>query len=198
MNYTTNYQLTQWEKDDRIQMEDFNDNNAKLDAAIKTNADAIAALGTSKANSASVNAALAQKADASALTAETQARQNADAALQSAVNAMPRIAIGSYVGNGQYGTNKPVSLSFSFSPKLVLVMANDANFTINEDVANYVIFLRGVTSFCGCRASNETNSAGYTVQWGDKTVSWRAVNSSCCPEGQLNVSGKTYHYLAIG
>ena len=42
-NHTTNYQLPKWEKTDRIQMSDFNDMTATLDAALKANADAIAA-----------------------------------------------------------------------------------------------------------------------------------------------------------
>ena len=40
MTKTTNYQLPKWEKTDRIQMKDFNDMTAKLDAALKANADA--------------------------------------------------------------------------------------------------------------------------------------------------------------
>ena len=43
MTQTTNYQLPKWEKTDRIQMKDFNDMTATLDAALKANADAIAA-----------------------------------------------------------------------------------------------------------------------------------------------------------
>ena len=42
MTKTTNYQLPEWEKTDRIQMKDFNDMTATLDAALKANADAIA------------------------------------------------------------------------------------------------------------------------------------------------------------
>lgn len=34
MKQTENYQLNQWEKADRIQMEDFNADNAKIDAAL--------------------------------------------------------------------------------------------------------------------------------------------------------------------
>ncbi len=34
MNYTGNYQLPQWEKSDRIMMEDFNDMTAKMDASL--------------------------------------------------------------------------------------------------------------------------------------------------------------------
>ena len=42
MTKTTNYQLNQWAKSDRVMMDDFNADNAKLDAALKANADAIA------------------------------------------------------------------------------------------------------------------------------------------------------------
>ena len=34
MNKTPNYQLNQWDKSDRIRMEDFNADNAKLEAAL--------------------------------------------------------------------------------------------------------------------------------------------------------------------
>ena len=43
MTKTTNYQLNQWAKSDRVMMDDFNADNATLDAALKANADAIAA-----------------------------------------------------------------------------------------------------------------------------------------------------------
>ena len=39
-NQTPNYALSQWERDDRILMDDFNADNAKIDAAIKAEADA--------------------------------------------------------------------------------------------------------------------------------------------------------------
>ena len=52
MNQTPNYQLNQWEKTDRIQMEDFNADNAKIEAAIKnletSTAQALAAAGNCK------------------------------------------------------------------------------------------------------------------------------------------------------
>ena len=49
LNQTTNYGLTQWEATDRILMEDFNRDNTKTDAALKENADSIAALETAVA-----------------------------------------------------------------------------------------------------------------------------------------------------
>ena len=42
-NQTTNYQLSQWSKSDQVKMEDFNADNAKIDAALKAEADTRAA-----------------------------------------------------------------------------------------------------------------------------------------------------------
>ena len=42
MQQTGNYGLNQWELTDRIRMEDFNGDNAKIDAALKAQADALA------------------------------------------------------------------------------------------------------------------------------------------------------------
>ena len=42
-NHTTNYQLNQWEATDQVLRTDFNQDNQKIDGALKANADAIAA-----------------------------------------------------------------------------------------------------------------------------------------------------------
>ena len=43
MNHTPNYTLSQWEKSDKVLMDDFNADNAKIDGALKAEADARAA-----------------------------------------------------------------------------------------------------------------------------------------------------------
>ena len=50
MNKTANFQLTQWEKTDRILMEEFNSDNEKIDTALKSSADGVAALQTALAS----------------------------------------------------------------------------------------------------------------------------------------------------
>ena len=79
VDHTTNYQLSQWETTDRILMTDFNSDNAKIDAALKANAEAIAAETTARAGLAQT---VAGKADQSALEAEAAARGAADTALE--------------------------------------------------------------------------------------------------------------------
>ena len=69
MNQTTNYALNQWEEGDRVSRADFNSDNSKLDAAIKSVADTAASA------------------------------QSAASAAQSAVSSAAKLAAGSYVGD---------------------------------------------------------------------------------------------------
>ena len=79
-NQTTNYQLNQWEPTDQVLRTDFNADNAKLDAALKSLSDQV----IQKADASTVSAlsqAVAAKAEQSALTEEISARTQADAVL---------------------------------------------------------------------------------------------------------------------
>ena len=91
MKRTTNYDLPTWEKDDFIRMQDFNDLTGKLDAALKSGADAQTAL---------QNAIKAVKATA----------ENA----YSSAN-KPYVA-GSYTGNG--GTQ---TVDLGFKPRFLVI-----------------------------------------------------------------------------
>lgn len=104
METTKNYGLPKWEKSDFIQMNDFNDAFAKLDAALKQNADATA-----------------EKADGAAT-------QQALRSLQSSLGTggrTCRIACGSYTGSGEYGETHPNTLQFDFTP-VFLVVGSDS------------------------------------------------------------------------
>ena len=70
MNKTANFQLTQWEKTDRILMEDFNRDNAAIDAALKANADKAAALQTALAGAGNCGIAVTGYTGAGAYGAE--------------------------------------------------------------------------------------------------------------------------------
>ena len=93
MKQTEHYGLNQWELADPIRMEDFNGDNEKVDAALKGQAEALAA--------------------------ETAAREELAAAVAACGNC--KIAYGTYTGNGNYGSDHPNCLTFPFEPKLVIV-----------------------------------------------------------------------------
>ena len=107
MNHTENYQLCQWEAPDPIRREDFNADNAALDAALS---------------------AIRQAADSKADAEDVAAL----AANMGAVGKNARVTWGSYIGDGTYGADNPTTLTFDFVP--VLVAVNVTN-TIGEVIS---------------------------------------------------------------
>ncbi len=145
MKKTDNYSLPQWEKQDFIKMEDFNDAFGKTDAALKANADATA----------------------TGLNAETAAL----AALSKNLGAAGhncRIAWGSYTGTGTTGAASPNTLQFDFYPVLVLV----APVKPDGYTKNPMVLTRGrnVASTYPDGASKWE----LTVSWTDSSVSWHS------------------------
>lgn len=109
-----------------------------------------------------------------------------------------RIVTGSYVGTGTYGENNPNTLEFGFIPKLVIV-SNKTN-TTSFNYWFTAFFYYGVETIQYYRASGSPSAS--TAYGGTESVSWNLsilnwFNSSSAM-GQLNASGNTYYYIAIG
>ena len=159
LNPTANYGLSQWEATDRILMEDFNDDNAAIDAALAAHDGDIAAL----------EAAVAGKGNC-------------------------QFSYGTYTGSGTYGTGHPTKLTFPFEPKLVIIqnMAAAATDTSgSSQYGRYIMFLvRPLTSYYF-----NSGSFSASITWSGKTVSWASTDGAAY---QLNVSGNTYLYVALG
>ena len=102
MNQTSNYQLSQWDPEDRILRTDFNSDNAKVDAALKGNADAI--------------------------SSEASARSSAVTRLENKIaqRGNCKVEIHSYTGDGQNGSAYPCSQTFSKEPVAFFVTGNGA------------------------------------------------------------------------
>ena len=117
MTKTEHYQLNQWDAADQVKRTDFNEDNAKLDAAL-------AGLSSSKADSTSVNAALeelratdAAKANSSSVNSQFSTVNSRLTALEGRVE----VRTGSYMGDGE--SSKTISLGFT--PRAVLVESID-------------------------------------------------------------------------
>ena len=106
-------------------------------------------------------------------------------------NAIPavRIETGSYVGTGTSGQSNPNTLTFSFEPKMLFI--KDCAETSYAGVITPAIYpgeSMGVI--------NPSGTIRYaTVQWGENSVSWFSNDGAAY---QLNGSGTTYSYLALG
>ena len=186
MKKTDNYSLPQWEKQDFIKMEDFNDAFGKTDAALKANADATAT---------GLNAEIAARGEA--VAAEAENRSAADAALQASLAAAIgsggktcRIFTGSYTGTGTSGSDAPVELVSGFKPMLLMLVHGDLSFFRTR---------RGEGKY---KEQEFTGTGGsrFYITWEDTKVSWysTATPSASGAEGQANTTGETYYYLLLG
>ena len=153
MNKTPNYNLNQWEPEDRVLRADFNADNAKLDAAIRAVNDKADALSGSKA-------------DQSALEAEVQTREAADRAIHATLSAHAQsmtklgncqIYVIPYTGGGE---DNPQSITFPDRPVLVFLM-------------------HGSHAFAPCaygtglsRTVGYSPDTSFSVSWSENTLSW--------------------------
>lgn len=109
-----------------------------------------------------------------------------------------KIATGSYVGTGTYGASNPNSLTFDFKTKVVIVYGNDYYYSTNGEYISYAFLFSGMPAY-NClqtwqnASTNMSNIGGYLTIDG-ASVSWYGNSAS----SQLNDSGKTYYYIAIG
>lgn len=181
MKKTDNYSLPQWEKQDFIKMEDFNDAFGKTDAALKAH-----------------DTALGEKAAATALAAEAENRSAALAALQTALSAAIgsggktcRIFTGSYTGTGTSGIDAPVELVSGFKPMLLMLVHGDLSF---------FRIRRGEGKYKEQEFTSSGGSSRFYITWEDTKVSWysTATPSAAGAEGQANTTGETYYYLLLG
>lgn len=107
-----------------------------------------------------------------------------------------RIATGSYVGTGSYGESNPNSLTFPFEPKFVMVYTNAGIYPVSGSAAQM-----GDCFIWSVGIEKSDSNAKQTFALAGNTFTWYAqtnAGSTQAPINQLNVSGKTYFYFAIG
>lgn len=175
-NYTSNYNLNQWEAEDKVLRTDFNADNAKIDAALagKANQSALSALQT----------AVDKKADKSALTTlqNTVSSQGSSVALRNC-----KVVYGTYTGADVCGQAKPNVLTFSHKPVFLYVACGN-------NARRFEISRGQFKTWTG--VVNLTVQQNFT--WGSKSVSWYATaDNTVKPYDQLNDPDSTYYYFAI-
>ena len=96
-------------------------------------------------------------------------------------NAIPAVKMetGSYVGTGTYGSGNPNKLTFSFAPKMVVVTEYGAT---------------GLGASTGMIWNGNPQIGTRSVSVAGSEISWYDSSAS----NQLNSSGSTYYYAAIG
>lgn len=136
MNYTQNHHLPQWEKDDRIMMEDFNAMCASMESGLNQTAAEAARASSAAQATADQAVSAAAKAQAAADQAYTPSRK-------------PYV-IGSYTG-----TEAEQHISLGFRPRFVIITASESSNT-------HLYTLMAGDS--GQRVQLEFTSSGFTVR----------------------------------
>ena len=179
MQKTEHYQLNQWEKTDRIMMDDFNADNEKIDAAL-----------AEKAKLTDVAALRNEK------NSEVSALNSSVAALSALVGQKARIVYGTYKGAGRSGASDPTTLDFSSTlgkaPDFLFVMPLLNTMTRPR----YLLVVRGMRyADILPWEMNVYDSHFVTLAWSNTGVSWY---SDYGYDYQLNDDSCTYAYVAIG
>ena len=177
MKKTDNYSLPQWEKQDFIKMEDFNDAFGKTDAALKAH-----------------DTALGEKAAATALAAEAENRSAALAALQTALSAAIgsggktcRIFTGSYTGTG----STSVSIPTPFYPVLAFVQS--------AGMATALCLFRSADTVQNNKDFGVGDGKSLTVTWGARQLSWACSSGGTMSSTYAgNSKNVEYHYVIVG
>ena len=114
--------------------------------------------------------------------------------IDAAMAAMPRMTVGSYVGTGDSGPDAPNTLSFDFQPMFVAITADTSYAHIPGNV-----FIRGQSKSSGLTMiDSSVDSSDLVLSWIGNTLSWYCDEPGNHPMHQLNESGRTYRYFAIG
>ena len=171
-NYTTNYNLCQWQPTDQVQRTDFNADNLKIDTV------------------------LASKAEATALSSLTQTvnQKASQSALDAAIAAIPKVAYSTYTGDGT--RNRKISLPFT--PKAVFV--NPVNGCTFDDKEGYQYCGGLAVQGSPLKWEEYTDEDVHVLEIvsGGFKVWCQTYGSYFLYCSRTNDSGRIYNYFAIG
>ena len=183
MKQTENYGLNQWELADRIQMEDFNGDNAKIEAALAGLAGQVAA----KADNSTVSNLTTKvnaKAEQSALNATNTNLNTLTAQVAKCGNC--RITYGTYTGTGTYGSGNPNTLTFDADPLMVFIKGSVGSAP--------TLGIQAMRGWSIAYSGSDSPTSRCELTWGDHSLSWYNSESMY---NQFNEQGVVYPYIAL-
>ena len=168
MNRTTKYKLCQFEASDQVQRTDFNEDNAKIDAALSGHD---SSLGSLSSKITSLTSTVNGKASQSALdTLKNQVAKLGNC----------RIEALTYTGTGRHGTANPTQATFSARPAFFIIHGL-AQFIIGPSPVNKLITtLYNGPVYCDC-------------SWSGNRLSFWGTDA----DTQLNHNGTVYTVIAL-
>lgn len=120
--------------------------------------------------------------------------------IDEAVKHMANAAYGSYTGDGRCGASAPIGFSLDFMPVLIVISGKGGSADSSQLVETTAVLMKnrssaGYTVSIGGQAKN----IGLVCSWDGKTVTFYSeAEGEYAAHEQLNASGETYNYVAIG
>ena len=170
-NHTPNYNLCQWEAEDKVLRTEFNTDNAKIDAAIK----AVDRRVDGKASTASLNSLK------STVDSLSQTVTQHTTALEGKGNC--QLHSTTYVGTGTKGESYKNALSFPKKPMVVFIIGPSGE---------RVTLIQGQGIHFASR--NGVSGGSMTASWSGNTVRWYSQSSV---QSQFNEDKVSYRVLAL-
>ena len=168
-NYTNNYNLCQWQPSDKVLRTEFNQDNAKIDAALAAKADRTAL--------SSLTSTMSGKASQSALDSLSAIVSGHTGTLLKKGNC--QICTSSYTGNG---ATTPKTVTFPGKPLLVVFAE------LSE--GSLLVAAQGMLT---AHTRTGTSSSAVSVSWSGNSVSLTASGAGA----QMNYAGRSYFVLAL-
>ena len=169
MNRTANYNLCQFEAGDQVQRTDFNEDNAKIDAALSGHD---SSLGSLSSKITSLTSTVNGKASQSALnTLKNQVAKLGNC----------QIHCFTYTGTGQFGASNPTQVTFTKKPLFFYIAALDG-------------FATGSGHNPIVRVQVGSNASQSDATWSGSRLSFFSHNNAGF---QLNMNGRTYYVTAF-
>lgn len=95
-----------------------------------------------------------------------------------------KVELTSYIGNGNYGSSNPNSVTFSFNPKLIIVIVQGTGVT-------RILMMKGQIKTIGINTNGDSGSIALT--WISNGISWYNESSAVLQCNEINLK-----YLAFG
>ena len=131
------------------------------------------------------------------LTSALPANPKVTDALKSlATVGLGKIAYGSYIGTGTYGSSNPCRLTFPFTPKILIITAYGTPSSTSTTQKTHflaVIGQSGGSAISGA-AGNAGTARGISASVSNTSMDWYGDSDT----QQGNINTKQYHYIAIG
>ena len=118
---------------------------------------------------------------------------------------MLKVQTGTYKGTGKSGSSGKNKITFTFTPKIVVIYEKTQAFLVSP--CHYMIALYGMESGFAMTATDAINLTdgymngfGMEYTWTTTSLTWWHPHntSNGYAQEQLNYSGKTYYWIAIG